>query len=458
MDILMTLRDVVLEHGMTLGHKDIPRFLRELGMPVPTNLEGSKREKLNESLSLVPEENFFSVAQRLLDHHPINAVKRNKLQDLLWLNSSLSIPKRFRREIAHAIGDDLYTDVRGFDKLLEDLWILDDTNELIDFLSGSSNSLRDEIYRHIHLNPGDWSAEMLFDKLGAYEATDRRFCLFIEGLVSDKVRPDEEEQRRLVAVFNPILRDCGVRLLESGESGGYPTFEIVSLSLAGSEKPKNIIFASSEKPDLRLKDAISNRVEVLTHADKVLVYDRQISSSGLSWRELQNWWKETNSSSGDEDAKKKLYNRLRMCLPNSSPPQKNFFEAYYEYFKTEVPSLPALLPEVWLYWDHKTIHERGVEALPNLRMDFLMLLPGFVRVVIEIDGQQHYANERGDADPRKYAKLTSADRDMRLLGYDIYRFGGAELKDRIASVQLVGCFFDSLFKKYQVPRLTKPIP
>ena len=55
----------------------------------------------------------------------------------------------------------------------------------------------------------------------------------------------------------------------------------------------------------------------------------------------------------------------------------------------------------------------------------------------------HEENERGDADPRKYAKLTSADRDMRLLGYDIYRFGGAELKDRIASVQLVGCFFDS---------------
>jgi hypothetical protein len=33
--------------------------------------------------------------------------------------------------------------------------------------------------------------------------------------------------------------------------------------------------------------------------------------------------------------------------------------------------VPALLPEVWVHWDHKTVRQRGVHALQNLRMDFL---------------------------------------------------------------------------------------
>lgn len=37
----------------------------------------------------------------------------------------------------------------------------------------------------------------------------------------------------------------------------------------------------------------------------------------------------------------------------------------------------------------KTVRERGARALQNLRMDFLMLLAGNRRVVLEVDGIQH---------------------------------------------------------------------
>jgi hypothetical protein len=73
--------------------------------------------------------------------------------------------------------------------------------------------------------------------------------------------------------------------------------------------------------------------------------------------------------------------------------------AGFKTFGAGVHGLPALLPEVWLHWDPKTINQRGALAFPNHRMDFLMLLPGGRRFVFEIDGKQHYAvGER--AEPR----------------------------------------------------------
>jgi hypothetical protein len=72
-------------------------------------------------------------------------------------------------------------------------------------------------------------------------------------------------------------------------------------------------------------------------------------------------------------------------------------------------------------------------------MDFLLLLPRRARVVIECDGIQHYAdnhkldNERRYANPRRYAEMVAEDRELRLKGYEVYRFAGAELtNDRAA--------------------------
>jgi hypothetical protein len=47
-------------------------------------------------------------------------------------------------------------------------------------------------------------------------------------------------------------------------------------------------------------------------------------------------------------------------------------------------------------------------------MDFLMLLPRRVRVVVELDGKQHYSDEDGTADPARYAAMVREDRQLRL--------------------------------------------
>lgn len=401
------------------------------------------------SFDACPDDKLPLVAERYLEQFGTSASFRNEVQDLLWADTpGPAIPMRFRREMARALNvDDLYMDAKRFENLLARLWVVEDdypwwTPGQVD------TSLRGQIDQHV-LRNSDWSAEVLFDKLGAYECSDRRFCLFLEGLASSEVRPDEAEQRRFVKLVNQHLHRCGVELRETGDDGGYPSFTVVTIGAGTAGRPKNVIFASPVKPDLRFRDAINNDIEIVSNADKVLVYDRPIAPEGLRWRELQAWWAEREGGLSEEKAKETLYRRLWDSLPANSPPQQLLFRTFFQTFKSAIYGLPALLPEVWLHWDPKTVAERGRDALFRFRMDFLMLVSPSVRVVIEVDGKQHYADSQERADPAKYGAMMAADRELRLSGYEVYRFGGAEL-DREKGPRLVKEFFEDLFKRYGV--------
>lgn len=311
-----------------------------------------------------------------------------------------------------------------------------------------TGSLRAKIERHVLQNPGDWSVNDLFEEIGAYTASDRRFLNFLEGLASSDVRPDVASQSWFVAAVNEVLTQCQVELQATGTDGGYPVFTAVAIGKNVRSSAKNLIFASSVKPDLRFSDAINNDVEVVTNQGKVLIYDRPVGVGGLTWQELQDWWAAEHHLNGN-DAKRGLYLRLRDCLPDNSPPQRLLFEYYFKRFGSQIPALPALLPEVWLHWDPKTVRERGKVALLRFRMDFLMLLPNSVRVVIEVDGKEHYVNAQGQADPAKYAAMVSADRDLRLAGYDVYRFGATDLTGD-EGFRRASDFFERLLRLYKV--------
>ncbi len=402
------------------------------------------------SFSALADSKLADVAQRFLKLRPPDPATRNRIQDILWSSSACpEMPKRFRREVARAIeSDGLYGDARRFDELLDRLWILD-PDPWAGLLGSGNTGLRARIQQHVHRNPEDWPAETLFEQLGAYDSSDRRFALFLEGLASADVRPDDAAQRRFVACVNVPLKTCGVELRETDTKGGYPVFTVVSLHAARKGRPKNLIFASAEKPDLRFRDALNNDIEIVTNADKVLVYDRPIGIDGLRWHDLQLWWSETEGVADADTAKRSLYTRLRKSLPLNSPPQALLFDAYYQGFGSAVPQLPALLPEVWLHWDPRTVRERGRDALLRFRMDFLLLLPQGIRVVIEVDGRHHYADGDGLADVQRYAQMVMADRDLKLAGYEVYRFGAAELQQTTAKAD-VKRFFDALFNRYGV--------
>lgn len=439
------LRDLI---GGLKDHATHDRLLdlcKQLGLPSP-DTEGSKRDRLYAAFDAAPDSDLVDVAKAYISGFRPIPETRNEVQELVWaLSSSPEVPVRFRREVAKALEEEpLYQKPNALMDLLESLFILEDP---LDFFSSSPRNLKWKIQQSVIKND-DWKADDLFEALGAYTCSDKRFLLLLEGLTSAEVRPDVEQQNNFAEVVNGALKPCQIELQETGTSGGYPVFTAVPVGRGVRTTPKNLIFASKVKPDLRFSDAINNDVDVISGRNDVLIYDRQIGSEGLSWRDLQAWWETSSGLAGDE-AKRSLYKRLLRCLPENSPPQRVLFESYFKHFKHTIPHLPALLPEVWLHWDPKTVQERGKDALLRFRMDFLMLLPNGVRVVLEVDGKHHYAGADSAADPGKYAAMAAADRDLRLSGYDVYRFGATELIAP-AGPTTVGEFFERLFRAHRL--------
>ncbi|MFI6168950.1 hypothetical protein ACIBCN_19375 [Nocardia sp. NPDC051052] len=216
---------------------------------------------------------------------------------------------------------------------------------------------------------------------------------------------------------------------------------------------KNIIFASSgPKPEIVLRDAVNNVVEIVKFADRCLVYDKPLPESGLAWGDLVTWWGGLDVSGSDLEKARSLYRRLDSSLGDNSV-ERIVFRTYCENYRGESGlKVPALLPQVYLHFDPLTGAERRTLGKPNRlrreRMDFLLLLPDHVRIVIEVDGKQHYAN--GDkASPQEYAKMVAEDRALRLRGYEVFRFGGYELMQPDAP-DMLRRFFADLFSVHGI--------
>jgi very-short-patch-repair endonuclease len=451
-------------------HEYLDAACERLGLPVLAREEGAaKRERFERCFAALPDESLPAVAERILglEGHPLDAKTRNAIQDGLWAGQQVpETPLRTRREIAEALEPQLQDLVeRGnrFRMLLDRFWVLD--TEPLSFLLDDGTGLRAQIDQHVFCNPGDWPVVELFERLGALEAHHPRFARFLVALVSADTIPDVRSQRRLVEILKSPLQDAGAELRETGEAEGYPVFSMVSMRARRSRPPRALIFATLSKPDIRIGDALDLDIEILGSRNDVLFYDRPIDGEGLLWRDLHCWWKETRQITDDVRAKKALYQRLKECLParlvegekKRYPAQENLFELYYDLHARDVPGLPALLPEVWVHWDPKTMHARGDTAMTHHRMDFLLLLPGGHRVVLEVDGIQHYSSAQttdgwrnAKADRKEYARTVRGDRDLKLSGYEVFRFGTAELEHRDAARQVLRGFFADLFREYKV--------
>ena len=454
------LRELLIPLIEGLGsctHRELDIRFAELGLVEPPQTQGpsrSRAQRVQAVAAVLPDGDLAGVARRVLSTAAARPVERVAIEDILWTSSSAPrIPKRTRREIAAALSlEDLVVDERRFTSMLESLWPLEPPNPF-DAVLGTGpprpahwgpRDLRALIYQHVYRNPGDWSTEDLFEHLGAFEAADRRFGLFLEAIASADVVLSEPNQRAIVGTINPSLRQCGLHLAETDIRDGYPVFTVSRLGATGMRCPKNLIFASPRKPDLRLTDALDNDIEILTGGNDVLVYDRPIGPGGLRWRDLQDWWQDAHPEHTPKQAKRELYQRLLRAIPRESPPQQLLFTTYHKIFGEAIPALPALLPEVWLHWDPKTVQQRGPEALLRFRMDFLMLA-GPERIVIEVDGAHHYAHPDGRRDPVRYAAMMSADRDLRLSGYEVFHFGAEDLRDPARATPMLTDFFHRLF-------------
>ncbi len=425
-------------HAMT--HVELSETPQRIGGMVVPNAKGlSKQQRIDLALANLTQEELASFALKFAAHRDDIALDEAGREVLEAGDPPLS--QITRRDVARAFGDDLAGE-RGTVEMVGRYFPL--SSPLDHFFGNSGRSLRDQIAQHMDRNPGDWSVEYLFGKIGAFDCSRARFGALLEEAVHPLSRSGEE-QLQMVAALNMILERDGYELAQESELSGHPIFGFRPLVRGVGGRPKNLIFASrGPKPEIGFADAINNDIVILSGEESCLVYDRPINSNGLLWSELVAWWSDVTPGSNAAN----LGARLQESL--ASDAERKLFATYFKAYRTVLgEALPALLPQVYLHYDPaivKTLRHRL--PLPRQRMDFLLLLPGRQRIVIEVDGKHHFSeNDRPSL--KVYAGMVSADRELRLAGYEVYRFGANELVGDGAEPKIAD-FFEKLFRLHRI--------
>jgi hypothetical protein len=299
----------------------------------------------------------------------------------------------------------------------------------------------------------DWPCDWIFDdpRFGLADS-DGKLLDFLAEMLHPAVRTDLAEVEHLLGFFNGVLVHDGYELVQVDAISGAPIFAPRRIGAGVRGTMKNLIFAAiGAKPEIVLADAVNNDIRIVRNADNCLVYDRPLAAHGLTWAELTSWWADRERMIGAtaQEVSDSLYQRLDVSLGDNDA-ERRILHTYKERYDRLGNDIPALIPQVYLHYDpHVRSHyPPGAAPLPRQRMDFLLLLPHWTRVVIECDGRQHYADEDGRASPRRYAAMMAEDRELRLNGYEVYRFGGAELVDRPQTVRRLAAFFDRLAARH----------
>ncbi|MFC9636873.1 hypothetical protein ACFTY8_49060 [Streptomyces mirabilis] len=118
---------------------------------------------------------------------------------------------------------------------------------------------------------------------------------------------------------------------------------------------KNLIFAADgAKPEIVLRDAVNNDVEIVRNADTCLVFSDPLPPQGLTWRQMIAWWIKNHEPDSDETAAAgSLFRRLYRSL--DSPPEQLVMITYCaRYAQPDGLDLPALIPQVYLHYDPYT--------------------------------------------------------------------------------------------------------
>lgn len=455
---LETLRDAIAEAlWRVVSAPSLPAACVVLGLRDGDSNEAmhSKRKYVRSRITDLKGPDLLALARRVIEEYDVPALADYVSE--LTTHANHRVTDLTRRAVL--------TELNSVRALFGDLPVWDGVAVLSPDLNKSSlyadkfgATVRDDIQQH-YVDNDDLSNFELLELCGALTCSQQRFFDLLE-LVVDPVCRRGAEQDRLVKVLDNLLIADGFALNVIGDVSRHAQFGVRRVATGVVGAPKNLIFAAVNcKPDLYLTDAINNDVGIANDSD-ALIYDRVLSEAGLLWTALADWWGQRNQHDDLAAANKGLYRRLRAAvLATNSAGEVAVFESYYANFARSMgDTLPALLPQVYLHYDPKSAAQRGANrVLPRQRMDFLLLLGQGARVVVEVDGKHHFA--KGEvASATRYAEMASEDRRLRLLGYEVYRFGAAEFADvrregdrfvvGPVSKRLVVDFFDQLFARH----------
>lgn len=452
------LADAVWE----LSANKVPAACERIGLRPGTRDEamGSKRRYVCERTKEMQLPELLAVAQKFIDDYEAPA-----LEDII-LELTTPDERRISLVTRRAILEALEPITPLFGKLdaIQALGALKPDWHASSDIDPLTSNLHGDIQTHF-IDFRTMSNTNALEMCGALRCYQNRFFALLFEVVSPLAR-DHRGQQEMVALLNPILALDGYALKAVDQVSGRTVYEVRRLANGVRGAVKNLIFASVRvKPEIVLRDALNNDIEIVNESD-ALVYDRELAEAGLSWGDLTDWWVATADSIPDHlTPSKSLFARLQRAVRASrSPGEYALFRTYFSHFANllDPRDMPALIPQIYLHYDPKTIATRGKNIVfAQQRMDLLLLLNHSTRVVLEVDGKHHYADDNR-ASPQRYALMAAEDRRLRLLGYEVYRFGGAEFSDTVESglgwsvgpqsEALAIEFFESLLAKHPFRR------
>ena len=180
---------------------------------------------------------------------------------------------------------------------------------------------------------------------------------------------DKEELERLIKDAKYVRENFDV-LVVAGIGGSYLGARSALDALKGIK--------GVDKPEIIFTDALANIITV-RNEDKCLIYNKPILNEALTWRQMVKWFEEKYGITAN--AEKIYIDRLRESFGIASPPEITFFDVYLEWMHEMGDDVPALIPQVYVYYDPLTKNEREWKKIFEHQIfDFFMLF--HVRVIL----------------------------------------------------------------------------
>ena len=445
---MVTLNDVKKEIANALAEEKaygLPGLCVKYGLDDGLEEEAfrSKRSYVNKRLVQKDKEFILELGKKVMSEYPTSELAR--VVGNFFPGGGFAISSITREKLLVKIN--LFGNLEGKVDIIDFLVRVFDIRN-IPSKEKTFETFEYDVIRHMR-NNDDWDyLYLLKEELDLIYKPDDMFIYFLEQIVHPIIR-EQSEQIKYVNMINDYIEKDGYKLVEDDIISDEKIYKVkVTENKGVNGQVKNLIFASDgPKPEIIIKDSLNNDIKIVKNEEHCLVYYNKIGKQGLRWGELVEWWKCINKIKEDGiENEKGLYRRLNKTLGDG--PEKKFFYLYYKVYKPILgENLPVLIPQVYLHYDPLTIRQLGgTKRLIHQRMDFLLLFSDRDRVVIEIDGKQHYSDDNISS-PEKYSQMVSADRELTLNGYKVFRFGGYEFIQK-DSEDFIIKFFHKLLSGY----------
>lgn len=197
---------------------NLPAVCERYGLATGTSDEAfsSKKQYVMGRLERLSDEQVLGVAKSVVNDFPDDRLQ--SAVELLEKEGHL-VTDITRHLIAEALYDFSLAGKRDLLDLLRKHWPIDGIRSLHD----PFETLADDIERHVRND--DWPNSEVLERAGFLTCSQAKLFEFLEDVLHP-IRRDAEDQGRIVAKLNPILRRDGYFLAPSSRTSGNPVYRV----------------------------------------------------------------------------------------------------------------------------------------------------------------------------------------------------------------------------------------